>query len=205
MQEPKQTGGTDKDQDFVVQVLTLAAATERVALCRLAAIETLEKFQDPRTVKALEDAYYRATSFPAETASIIRCRALEALGKVGHQEAIPILVKVLREPPVAEQSTEAEKQQKTDERTAAARSLGRYKGHAAAEALVAVMKTEKDLALLDCTYASLQAATGQHFAADAKLWDEYLHNAGRDLQDGVVPEQGIVGKLSEMVIPVDLR
>ncbi len=205
LHEPKQNGGSDKDQDFTLQLLTTAAAAERVALCRLAAIETLEIYKDPRVVHGLEDAYYRATSFPAETASIIRCRALEALGKVEQPDAVPILVKVLREPPVSEQSTEAEKQQKTDERTAAARALGHYKGHAVAESLVAVMKTEKDLALLDCAHVSLQASTGKHFAADAKLWDDYLQNAGKDQPIGVVPERGVVGKVYDLVVPVDYR
>jgi hypothetical protein len=202
--EPKLNGGTDKDQDFTVQLLTTAAAAERAALCRLAAIETLETYKDPRVVRGLEDAYDRATSFPAETASIIRCRALEALGKVEQPAAVGILVRVLRAPPAAEQSTEAEKQQTTDERTAAARALGHYQGSAVAEALVAVMKTEKDLALLDCAHASLQASTGKDFAADAKLWEDYLQNAGKDQPTGVAPGKGVAAKLYDLVVPVGL-
>jgi HEAT repeat protein len=210
LQEPKQHGASDKDQDFMVQLLTTAAAQERIALCRLAAIETLETYKDRRVVKALEDAYYRAASFSDKPASIIRCRALEALGKVEQPEAIPVLVRVLRESPVSKEATEAERQQQTDERTAAARALGHYRGHAVAEALLDVMKPNEkneapDLALLDCAHVSLQASTGMDFGTDVKLWAEYLQNAGKDQPDGVALEKGIGGKLYDLVVPVSFR
>ena len=205
LHEPKQNGGTDKEQDFTVELLNTAASTERAALCRMAAIEALQTFKDPRVVKGLEDAYYRATSFSPDTASIIRCRALAALGQTGQPAAVDILVRVLREPPVAAESSETEKQQKTDERTAAALSLGRFKGRAAAEQLLVLMKTEQDIALRDRAYESLQTSTGKHFAADPKLWSDYLQNAGKNLETGVVPEKTFGDKMLETVVPASFR
>jgi hypothetical protein len=204
--EPDQKkGSTPKEQDFVIELLTKAAATERAALCRLAAIESLEKFKDPRVVKALEDAYYRATSFQPDTASIIRCRALEAMGGIAQPAAVDILVRVLREPTVADQGSESEKQQKTDERTAAARALGHYQGRPAAEALLTVMKTEQDVALRDRAYESLQVCTGQNIGPDIKLWEGYLQNAGKDQAVGVVPEKTFGDKVHDLVVPASFR
>ncbi len=199
LHEPKEHGGTDKEQDFVVQLLNNAAATEQSALCRMAAIEALETFKDPRIVKGLEEAYYRATSFAPDTASIVRCVALEALGTSRQPAAIDILVRVLREPPVAGEASEAEKQQKINERTAAARALGNFKGSAADTALVAILKSEKDIALRNRANDSLQASTGQSFGPDAKLWEDYLLHAGKDQPTGIVPEKGFGTKLIELV------
>src|SRR5262249_14252415 len=66
LREPKQHGGTDQDQDLVVEVLTKAAWNEHYVFCRLAAINTLRHFKDPRAVEGLKEAYYRATSFPPD-------------------------------------------------------------------------------------------------------------------------------------------
>ncbi len=199
LREPKFNSGSDKDQDGIVQILVTAAATERAALCRLAAIETLQTFKDPRVVRGLEDAYYRATSFPPETATIIRCLALEGLGNTGQAAAIDHLVRVLREPPVAGDAGEDEKQQKTNERTAAARALGHFKGRAASEALVATLKTEQDVALRDRAHEALKASTGRNFGPDAKLWEEYLQNAGKDQPVGIVEEKGFGNKILDLV------
>ena len=205
LKEPKFNQGNDKDQDAVVQILVTAAATERAALCRLAAIETLQTFKDPRVVRGLEDAYYRATSFPAETASIIRCVALEGLGNTGQPAAIDHLVRVLREPPVAANAAEDEKQQKTNERTAAARALGHFRGRAATDALVATLKTEPDVALRGRAHEALVASTGKTFGPEAKLWEDYLQNAGKDQPAGVVEEKSLGDKIIDVVVPVGLR
>ncbi len=66
LEEPKQHGGSDRDQDAVVNILTAAATTERQPLCRLAAIEALGSFKDPRAVHALQEAYFNAGNFPKD-------------------------------------------------------------------------------------------------------------------------------------------
>src|SRR5258708_21968841 len=55
LREPKQYGGSDQEQDFVVNMLTTAAVAEHQYFCRLAAIQALGHFKDPRAVKGLED------------------------------------------------------------------------------------------------------------------------------------------------------
>jgi HEAT repeat protein len=191
LKEPKQTGGSDKDQNLVVDVLTTAVKSERAALCRVAAIEALEKFQDPRAVDALQEAYYRASFYAREPASmnVIRCRAIAALGETHKPEAVPFLVRIVNQPPVAKDAPETEKQQRDDERVAAARALGNFTGRQPAEALVIALKSEPDVALRSCAYRSLKNATGQTFTDDPKLWSDYLANAGRNL-----PEVGVYEK-----------
>src|SRR5207249_1600368 len=84
LHEPKQNGGSDTEQDQVVQVLVTFATKDRQPLCRLAAIYTLGSFKDPRAEQALEEAYRLAGSFNPETATIIRVKALESLGETGN-------------------------------------------------------------------------------------------------------------------------
>src|SRR5262249_11169940 len=54
LHEPKAHGGTDQEQDAVVRILSTAAVSERQPLCRLAAIQALGEFKDPRAVDALK-------------------------------------------------------------------------------------------------------------------------------------------------------
>jgi hypothetical protein len=177
LREPLANEGTQKDQDAVVTILVYAAANDQQALCRIAAISALRDFKDPRAAEGLKEAYYRASSFPPESASVIRLEALNALGHTRNPAAIDLLVKVLREPPV--EGPEADKQQKMDERIAAARALGNFKEYQATEALLKVLQTEKDVALRDCACQSLQNATGKKLPDDAKTWEEFLHAANQ--------------------------
>ncbi len=120
LREPLQYGGDQHDQDVVVSVLTTAATSDRQIVCRLAAVSALRHFKDPRAVEGLKEAYYRAGNVNPETATILRCQALDALGATGQPGAVELLVKVVKEPPV-EGATE-DKQAKMDERIAAARA-----------------------------------------------------------------------------------
>ena len=82
LREPLQTGGTQKDQDTYVQILTSAATTDKEPLCRMAAIKSLAQFKDPRTVKVLVLADQKAErDFYAQIATLIRQQALAALGE----------------------------------------------------------------------------------------------------------------------------
>lgn len=175
LQEPKQHGGNDTDQDAVVQILVTAAAGERQALCRLAAIQALSQCKDPRTVKGLEDAYFHANSYPPETATVIRCQALAALGETRRPEAANLLIKVVQGPRA--EGADQDQRMVMDERIAAARALGHFNQRPAAEALVKVLQTEKDVALRDRVHESLQVATGKELPPDAAAWDGYLRQA----------------------------
>jgi hypothetical protein len=185
LQEPLAHGGTREQQEVVVQLLVWSAANDKQALCRLAAIHALKDFLDPRALEGLKEAYYHASSFNPETATVIKCQALDALGANGQPGAVELLVKVLREPPV--EGSELDKQQKMDERIAAARALGRFKHYQAAEALVDVLREERDVALRDRANESLQLATGKDFPADAQVWADFLHKP--DGQDALAQQQ----------------
>lgn len=182
LREPRQFGGTNEEQDVVVKVLIAGATQDRQPWCRRAAIASLRTFKDPRVVDGLRDAYYAAGSFSPDMATMLRCQTLEALGEVGNPNSVEFLVRVLREPPV--EGPEQDKQQKTDERIAAARALGHFKHYQATEALVGVLKADQDVALRNCTRESLVAVTGRDLPADAKVWDEYLHRPSSEAVAG---------------------
>jgi HEAT repeat protein len=172
LQEPKENGGADAEQDAVVKLLTTAASSEKQPLCRLAAIQSLGHFKDPRAVEGLKEAFYNASSFPAETATVVRCQALAALGETRNPAAIELLARVVREPPA--EGPEIDKQQMLDVRTAAARSLSGFPQREATEALVRVMQTEKNVALRDRAHESLEVATGKKLPPDAKEWNDLV-------------------------------
>jgi hypothetical protein len=196
LREPLQTGATQEEQDVVVKVLVAAAVQDRQPWCRHAAIASLANFKDPRVPDALRDAYYSAGSFTPEIATQLRCQALEALGSVANPASVDFLVKVLREPPV--EGAEQDKQQKTDERISAARALAHFNHYQGTSALVDVLKKEQDVALRESARVSLVAATGRDLPADAKAWDDLLHNTG----DAVVvqPERKLFG-----IVPVSWK
>jgi HEAT repeat protein len=170
LQEPKQHSGTDQDQDAVVRILSTAAVTERQPLCRLAAIQSLGEFKDPRAVDALKEAFFTAGAFAPETTTLLRCQAISALGRTGNPAAVDLLARVVREPPA--EGTDFEKQQSLDVRIAAARALGHFNQPQSIEALSSVLKSEKDVAMRDRVHESLQLATGKQLPPDAPEWDQ---------------------------------
>lgn len=173
LREPKRSGGSDKDQDFVLEVLAAAVKSEPQFYTRLMAVQTLSEFQDPRAVPALVDAYYHATAFTPDNATILRCQALTGLGNVGHPSGVDLLVRVLRQGPM--EGPEEDRRRALDERIAAARALGRFSQYQATEALVQVLQTDKDVAIRTCAHESLQASTGQHLPLDYQTWNDFLH------------------------------
>jgi hypothetical protein len=196
LREPLANGGSQQEQDVVVQTLIQCATNDQQALCRLAAVETLSTFRDPRAGEALKDAFYRAGSFNPETAGIIKCRVLASLGKSGQPSAVELLVKVLREPPV--EGSAPEKQQKTDERIAAARALSHFpRDSQVTEALLSVLRSDRDVALRDRAHESLVQVTGKDLPPDGQVWDEYLHRPGS--QDAVAEKPGPLNQLIRRV------
>ena len=179
LREPLQYGGDQHDQDVVVTVLTTAAMSDRQIVCRLAAVSALRHFKDPRAVEGLKEAYYRAGNVNPETATILRCQALDALGATGQPGAVDLLVKVVKEPPV--EGAEEDKQAKMDERIAAARALGRFKEYQATEALADVLRTDQDVALRNRATESLHSITGKDLPPDYQAWADFLNKPeGRD-------------------------
>src|SRR5262249_43357878 len=124
LREPLAHGGGQQDQDQYVKVLNHVAANDSQLLCRMAAVDMLRHYRDPRAVDGLRDACYRAGSFTSEMATVLRSQALAGLGETGQPAAVETLVRVLREPPA--EGPDVDRQQKLDERIAAARALGHF-------------------------------------------------------------------------------
>jgi hypothetical protein len=179
LREPLQYGGDQRDQAVVVNVLTTTAESDRQPVCRMAAISALRHFKDPKAVEGLKQAYYAAGSFNPETATILRCQALDALGATGQPAAVELLVKVVKAP--QDEGAAEERQAKMDERIAAARALGNFKQVQATEALADVLRTDQDVALRDRAVESLHSITGKDLPADYQAWSDFLNQpAGRD-------------------------
>jgi hypothetical protein len=179
LREPLANGGSQQEQDVIVKLLVGCATSDPQPWCRLAAVDTLRHFRDPRAAEGLKDAYYRADCFAPETATPLKCAVLGALGDTGNPAAVELLVRVLREPPV--EGSEVEKQQKMDERIAAAIALGHFRGQSpAAEALLGVLRSDKDVALRYRANESLVQITGRDLPADAQAWDDLLHKGKTD-------------------------
>jgi hypothetical protein len=195
LREPKYCGGSDQDQDAVVKILVTAATTEKQALCRLAAIDSLSHFRDPRAAAGLQEAFLRSNiGFPPDIATRIQCQAVRGLGEVGDGSSVKFLANVVKEPPAV--GSEQEKQQLMDVRIAAARALGKFHDHQAEEALVLVLKKDKDVALHDCAHDSLQACTGKTIPADFKNWDEFMQPGAEknvDIADGDGKKHKLLG------------
>ncbi len=190
LREPAQCGGNAQDQEMVVQVLTVAATTDRQPLCRLAAIKSLGHFKDPRAAEALCKVYQNPKPFPAETSVIIDQQALTALGQTGGPAARDLLVRVAGEPPRTAESSELEKQMALDRRLTAVRALAHFKNYDVTEALVKVLQIEKDVALRDGANESLQVVTGKKLPPDAKAWENVIHPANGGHEDTVAQEPG---------------
>lgn len=197
--EPAQHGGSEKDQDWCVNVLNKAACEEVTAPARMAAIQTLGGYKDPRVIKGLEDAYYQASrNVTPEVASVIRCQCLEALGATRQPEAVNLLTKVLKSPPIDKNASEADRQHDIDERCAAVRSLGYFQGKESTTALLGVLQKSREGALRGEARMSLCQVTGADLPEDAKAWEAYL-------QDPNAHPPSLAEKLLNEVVPVSFR
>ena len=198
LREPKQTGGSEQEQDFVVNLLTTAAVNEHQYFCRLADIQSLGHFKDPRAVKGLEEAYYKADAeyregkFPLDTASAIQCQAIRSLGQTENPAAVNILVRIVGEARL--EGAEKDQQQAMDKRIAAARALGNFTSYQATESLVKVLQSEKDIAMRDSAHESLKKITKKDLPPDYQAWNDLLHQSnGRDF--GVADNRGPLDKM----------
>jgi HEAT repeat protein len=197
LQEPNTHGGTAQEQEMVLELLANIAVKDPQPLCRLAAIDALGKFKDPRAVKIIETAYYAADKsrpsdsatlrqvaslsvtsnhFTPDTSNLIKVQSIEALGNTANDGALALLVLVLRQP--TGDGSDLERPANLDERIAAARALSHFTQAQATEALLKVLETDKDVALRDRAAESLQKITGKELPADFKAWNEFLHPPG---------------------------
>jgi hypothetical protein len=64
LKEPALDGRPEAEQDEALQILSTAATSDPSPWVRMAAIDALGKFQDPRAVETLAAAYYQASGRP---------------------------------------------------------------------------------------------------------------------------------------------
>jgi len=166
LSEPTARGGSEVEQQRTIEVLSRAAISEPQPCVRIAAIETLGKFQDPRAVTALTGAYEAANQLTGDAAANVRCLALTSLGKTKRPEAIAYLVRVAQTPTPADVS-DRERQQARDCRLAAVRGLGNFEhSHEVGDAMTRLLQTEKDVAMRDRAKETYAAATGARPTAE---------------------------------------
>jgi hypothetical protein len=121
LDEPSKNSRSAQEQDRAMAILNATATTDSSSLCRLAAVEALSRFEDPRAVTILMTAYQNAphenpaaplspvqqvalgakggaSSFTPETVKMLQCQVLDALGKHHHPEALKLLCDVAAMP-----------------------------------------------------------------------------------------------------------
>ena len=185
LKEPKVNGGTDAEQDEVVQLLTRTAIADSQPLCRRAAIQALGRFHDPRAVPALSQAYETAGQLSSEIAGPLQTQALAALGETKQPAAVNFLAQTAAKatPPEA---TDRERQVIRDNRLAAVRAMKNFEASPeAAAASGKLAETERDVALRDRareTYAKVTGKEPPPFAGGQVAPNMPTPSAGSDVQ-----------------------
>lgn len=208
LKEPAAHGRGDAEQDEAVKLLTDSAINDPSPVVRVAAIDALGRFRDPRAARSLVAAYYQAggtpadakadraslagpTGFAPEVASLIRGRAVAGLANSGSAEAVPVLAQVAVG---AEKSGGADR----DTRLAAVRGLRKVRSPEAVTALNKVLAMEKtrDPALADRAHEGLVSLTGKNLPNDPQEWDLLVRNG----QAAVAPEPNMVQQAAAWVL-----
>jgi hypothetical protein len=176
MDEPLTHGGKQADQDLYIKILTAYATADRDPNCRMAAVQTLGRYKDPRAAEALLTAFDNSSRIDQpELGTVLRQQVLTALGQTGNPAARELLIQVARAS--AKEDTHNERARTLDERLSAIRALGHFSQYDATDTLYQVMATEKDVALRDRAYRSLEEATGKNLPSDPQKWDKLLHGS----------------------------
>ena len=173
LREPLQNGGSQKDQDFIVDILSKSAVGARDPLCRIAAMKSLGHFKDPRAADVLCSVTEQNLTFTSEVNNWIRQEALKGLAETGQPVAVKRLIEVSREPRA--EGSDHEQQEVLDRRLMAIRGLGKYNYPESNEALVYLLGHDKDAAIRQRAYTSLKSATGKELPPNHEEWVAYLH------------------------------
>jgi HEAT repeat protein len=198
LKEPAQAGGTAQQQEMVLQILVTAAKTDREPLCRLAAIQALGNFRDPRASKTLEEVFQQTKlPFTQDFNARIRQQALRGLEKSGNEDSRHLLVLVARQPGPSVDASSADRQQTQDEKLIAIRALAKYRNPECIETLVYLLETEKDAALRDRAHQSLQTASGYNLPPDPQVWRATLAGQNPDVAQQPTLIQRVTGWMKQ--------
>lgn len=176
IQEPSRNGGSQEQQDLVVELLNHAASNEPEFWPRLNAIRAMSHFKDPRIVEGLMDAYYARSlkDYPQESGHILRVSVINAIGKIGHPNGMELLTAVLDQPPIDPETSEQKKKQAHDERIAAAHALENFRSKESVALLNRVLEKERNVALRNRARQSLQVVQGIRPGSDAPVIEKVI-------------------------------
>ena len=98
-----------------------------------------------------------------QTRNMLKCACLAGMGTSSNPVVVETLVRVLRQPRASKKDPSEDQQRQMDEMIAAARALGHFKQYQGTEALVEVLRSDRDVALrkdpyFDWSQALLQIA-----------------------------------------------
>lgn len=210
LKEPLLNGRSQEEQDEAIRLLSEAATADPSPVVRVAAVDALGRFHDPRAVQILTAAYHQASGvsepraksvdrfllsgpsgFAPEMVTVIRTRTVESLAATGRPEAVPVLTQA-----AAGHAGDAEEADR-DVRLAAVRGLAKLRVPESVVALSNVLSAEKgkDPALAGRAHEGLVRLTGQSLPADPERWQAVV-------QAGVViaPEPDPVQRAINWVI-----
>jgi hypothetical protein len=196
LKEPAKAGKGQPEQDEALQLLWTAATTDPSPVVRVAAIDALGRFDDPRAVQLLTDAYAKADGVPSDPAKLasadlsqasaidpilmlaptgfepsfvatLRSRTITALSAKRSPEAVAFLAKIASAEPKGD-----DPQLDRDVRAAAVRGLGQMRSPESVAALVGVLKQEagRDVVLAQNAHEGLKELTGKDLPADPERW-----------------------------------
>ena len=83
LREPLQKGGSQQDQDTIIEMLKTSATRDQEPLCRMAAVRTLGHFKDPRAPEILETAYLENLTFGRAMNGLLRQQCLTSMADCG--------------------------------------------------------------------------------------------------------------------------
>ena len=190
LSEPLQNGGTQKDQDFYLEILTKSAQSDRDPLCRIGAIKALGHFKDPRAAEVLcsvTEQDLRVFAGMSDFQNLIRLEAIRSLAETGQPIAVKRLIDITKEPQIPDSPTE--NQPILERRLAAIRGLGKYNYPQSNDRLVTILASDPNPAIRNRTHASLMSATGKEFPPDALEWEAYLHPEKRRPDDALAQKR----------------
>jgi HEAT repeat protein len=199
LKEPAREGRPQEEQDEMIAILEKAATTDPSPIVRTSAIQALGRFQDPRAVNILINAYHQADGaqvaarndqgeiqasaidplgigvpigFPSNFRSAIRSASVEALGKHKTPESVVFLGRVAS----GEANRAEELPDLRDVRAQAVRSLTGMHDQNAVVALAKVLQSEarKDLVLARRTHEGLVQLTGKNLPPDPEQWQQVV-------------------------------
>lgn len=211
LKEPIRNGGTQDEQDEVIEhILGPAATSDPSPVVRAAAIDALGRFQDERVPAILVSAFHQVApketkksktnmpnmfegmdfglngpvGYPNNTVAMLQSKAMNSLSKTGSPEAWELITRVA-------ENVEGDYDRQV--RLAAIRGLTETRQREAVEVLTRVFvdEHEADVALAGRAHSALVELTGQTLPAEPQVWHEVVQAGSFEIRSQSDIEQAI--------------